>query len=84
MASKKLEEIKDAVGADTISKKNGIITVRKSFFYTHGYTAEQFADRVKQHFPNAQIVSLDEVWKDFRGGATVANQSHWRVDFRLD
>ena len=37
----------------------------------------------KAAFPNAEILESGEVWKDFRGGASVAQQSHWFVKFTV-
>ena len=79
----KLNEIKDMIYADTISIRDGIITARWGFFYTSGRTFETYVQKVLHHFPNAEIIDHGEVWKNFRGGASVANQSHWFVKFRL-
>jgi uncharacterized C2H2 Zn-finger protein len=78
-----MQNVKSMLGVDTISKKGDIITVRKEFFYTFGKTAEDFVNRVKEKYPNAEIVDYGETWKPFRGGASTANQSHWYVKFRL-
>lgn len=79
-----LARIKDAVGADTISRKDDVITVRKSFFYSMGKTANDFVNKVKQAFPEAEIMDSGKRWVAFRGGASVANQSHWWVKFKLN
>ena len=78
-----LQEIKEAVHCDTISRKNGVITIRRGFFYSHGGSADKIAARVLTAYPTATIVDSGEVWKPFRGGASVANQSHWYVKFTL-
>ena len=80
----KLEEIKEAIGATTLSKKrNGNYVARWAFFYSNGQTEEQKVDRVVKAFPQAVIVDHDYVWKPFRGGASVANQSHFSVEFKI-
>ncbi|MCR4301815.1 MAG: hypothetical protein NUV51_09410 [Sulfuricaulis sp.] len=76
-----LKQVRNALSADTYSAKNGVFTVRRGFFYTHGRTAESFVEAVKRAFPAAVILDSGEVWKAFRGGATTANQSHWYVKF---
>ena len=68
---------------DKISKKSGIFTVRKGFFYTHGYTAKKYRDAVKKALPDAQIIDYSEVWKAFKGGASIERQSHWFVKFKI-
>lgn len=76
-----LKELRERFSADTYSLKNGVFTVRRGFFYTGGFTAEAFAQKVREAFPDATIRESGEVWKDFRGGAPVAQQSHWFVRF---
>lgn len=80
----KLVDIKHKIGADTLSKKGEVYTARKQFFYRHGRTAENFAERIAKEFPNAMIDSFSEEWHPFRGGANVANSSHWWVKFTLE
>lgn len=79
----KHSEIKDAIGADTLSNKAGVFTARREFFYRHGFDAQQFAALVKSKVPNAQILDSGEIWKPFRGGASTANSSHWFVKFQV-
>lgn len=80
----KASDVRMAVSADTASVKNGVFTVRRSFFYTSGGSAEKFAERVLVAFPTAVILDKGEVWKAFRGGSTVAQGSHWFVKFTID
>lgn len=37
----------NVIGVDTCSKRDGVFTARKGFFYTHGGTAEKFAERIE-------------------------------------
>lgn len=76
-----LKQIREAFSADTYSLKNGVFTVRRGFFYPGGFSAEAYAAKVQAAFPTATIVDKGEVWKAFRGGASVAAQSHWFVKF---
>ena len=71
------------IHADSISKKGDIYTARRGFFYTHGGSSDAFAERIKNTFPNAVILDHGEQWRPFRGGATVAQGSHWWVKFKL-
>lgn len=75
--------VKTALRVDTASTKNGVYTIRKGFFYTNGFTAEKLAERVLEAYPEAKILDKGEVWKPFRGGASVAASSHWFVKFTL-
>ena len=79
-----LKQIKDKLPyLDSYSHKDNIITVRKGFFYTMGQTTDDYIKKVKKFFPDANIIDSGEVWKTFRGGTSVANQSHWFVKFSL-
>ena len=79
----KSDEIRKLLGMDTISKKGNIYTVRKEFFYRHGMDALSIAGKVKEKLPDATIVDYGEHWAPFRGGASVAQSSHWWVKFTL-
>ncbi len=78
-----LKHIKDAIHADSYSVKDGVFTLRRTFFFTSGRTAEGFAAAIKVAFPTAILLEQGEVWKRFSGGASVANSSHWFVKFRV-
>lgn len=79
-----LEEI---VSADNITKRNGIFTIRKGFFYTMGGSADKFRDSVEAELINHDIrfetIEADEVYKAFKGGAPIVKQSHWYVKVRI-
>jgi hypothetical protein len=70
---------------DSVTKKlsNHNWIARRGFYYRHGNTTEKYIEIVKKAFPNAVIVDSGEVWKAFRGGASLANQSHWYVEFNF-
>jgi len=80
-----VKQVEDALWDkfDTFSKRDGVFTVRRSFFYTHGIRVSDKVDEVKAAFPEAEIVEAREVRKVFRGGASIANSSHWFVKFKL-
>ena len=79
-----LKDVRENVIASTHSVRNGVFTVRDSFFYRHGRTEQDLINKVLNAFPNAKILESGEVWKAFRGGASVASQSHWFVKFTFD
>ena len=79
-----VKQVRDVLdySVDTVGKnKDGEIVVRKGFFYTHGTTAESFAEYVVRKLKAAGLSPVledsGEVWKPFRGGATTAQSSHW-------
>lgn len=81
-----LKEVKEKLGwMDSVGKKkNGNFVVRQGFFYKMGKTIDRYIEAVKAEFPNAKIIDSGEVWKPFRGGASLANQSHFFVEFKLE
>lgn len=80
----KLKDIKSKIQADTYGFRNGIFTLRWGFFYTNGLTIANYVNLVKEKFPSAKICDYGETWKEFKGGTSVANQSHWFVKFTLE
>ena len=74
---------KNHVTLDTFSVVKGVVTIRHGYFYSHGYNSEKYKNSVLKAFPKAKIIDSGDVWKPFRGGASVANQSHWFVKFTI-
>ena len=82
----KMKEIKERLEGivDTVGKnKAGRYVARRGFFYTHGFSGEQFAAKIEAALPGAKMIDCGEVWKDFRGGASVASQSHFWAEFEV-
>lgn len=84
-----IKAVREALGSyvDSIGKnKAGDIVVRKGFFYTHGMDSERFSShclkRIREAGFDVIVMDSGEVWKPFRGGASVACSSHWYVTFR--
>ena len=77
------KDVKEALCVDQVVLSKGIFTVRHGFYYTHGFTAEKLVEHVKCAYPHATILDSGEIWKPFKGGASVARQSHWFVKFTL-
>ena len=78
----------EVVGADDYtSKRDGTLVFRKGFFYRNGCNSSNYANSVSKKLTEAGIphVILDdyEIWKVFKGGASVKNQSHWGVVVKL-
>ena len=73
---------------DTIGTKHGGNSLlRWGFFYTHGKTAKQYVAKVSAVLTARQIehkvVDSGEVWKNFKGGASVAASSHFYVEVKI-
>jgi hypothetical protein len=79
------EKIRETLNyaADTVSIRKGIVTIRMGFFFTHGFSEDRLVAKVKTSYPTATIIDSGEIWKPFRGGATVAQGSHWFVKFTI-
>lgn len=88
----KLKEVRAALDstADSVgySGKTGEYIARRGFFYRHGYDADKFEAAVRRKLELAGLkvrtIETYEKWTTFRGGASVANSSHWGARFRLD
>lgn len=78
-------EIEDTIHPDQIVKKGpNKFLIRKGFYYSGGFTAEAYAEKVKKQFGDrVKILDKGEKWVAFKGGASVSNQSHWWVLFEL-
>lgn len=82
-----LSQVRAVLGVtfDSIGRtKRGTFIARRGFFYTNRLGADEFERAVRAAFPKARIVDVGEVWKPFRGGATVAQGSHWFVEFSFE
>jgi hypothetical protein len=70
---------------DSVGKnKVGGIVVRRGFFYRNGMSSEKFTDfidfKLREAGLSFKIVRDGEHYAPFRGGATVAQSSHWYVE----
>jgi hypothetical protein len=78
-----LRAICDTIGKD----KEGNITCRRGYFYRHGYTDTLFAEHIcnvlNKHNIKYDLIEHNDIWKVFRGGASIANQSHFLVKFKI-
>jgi hypothetical protein len=82
-----VKQVRDALShhADSIGKnKAGAIVIRKGFFYRNGWSSGEFTYFVDHKLREAglsfKIVRDGEHYAPFRGGATVAQSSHWYVE----
>ena len=79
----KIGDLKQILCVSQLTKSKGIFTARQSFFYRHGRSEEKLAEKIKERIPNAVIVDMGEVYKPFKGGASVSKQSHFWVKFTI-
>jgi hypothetical protein len=83
-----VSRVKKALGslADSVSKRrDGSIVIRRGFFYRHGQDAESYKIAICKELNSCDgmpyaIKDYGEKWTAFRGGASLANQSHWFVE----
>jgi hypothetical protein len=82
----KLYEITHADDIQFVRKNNTWI-FRREFFYTHGCTAEKYAEAITKRLTDAginhMILDSNEIWKPFRGGASTRASSHWAVEVKF-
>lgn len=83
-SNKSIVKEKLSGSVDTLSKRDGVYTARREFFYRHGMTSQAFAEGIKSRLPQAEIISAHEHWAPFRGGASVASSSHWEAKFIIN
>lgn len=60
-----------------LSKKGGVYTARKSYFYRHGFTPAMLAERIMKAMPGVEIVATRDEF------APWPTTSYFRVDFKL-
>lgn len=78
----------NVTGVDQLSRDSeGNLVFRKGFYYTFGDSADTFADRISNKLNELNIphtiIDRGQVWKPFKGGATIKNQSHWWVKVKV-
>jgi len=85
VTAKSLSEI---VHCSQVSRKrNGNFLFRNGYFYTNGATENTFAIRIINALAanniDCTVVDMYNHWAPFRGGAKVANQSHFGVEIKI-
>ena len=83
----KTTELEQMISADGVSKRNGIFTIRRGYYYTGGYDADKYKENIENQLIENDIrfeyVDHGNVWLPFKGGAPLAKQSHWFVKVRI-
>lgn len=73
------------VSCDTLSKnKKGNFVIRKGYYYRGETREKQMAEQLKKLFPNVNIVNTWDKFTAFRGGQSVAQGSHFGVEFNFN
>ena len=83
-----VSRVKKCLGAlaDSVSKRrDGSIVIRRGFYYRHGMDAESYRIAICKRLNDCEslpysIKDYGEHWTSFRGGASLAKQSHWYVE----
>jgi hypothetical protein len=72
---------------DITNHKDGTFTLRRGYYYTNGQTEKDYEKVVLSRLNNegysVTVVDSGNVWKEFKGGAAVKNQSHWWVKIKF-
>jgi hypothetical protein len=63
---------------EKVSLSKGVFTVKKSFFYTFGYSSDKMWDKVKTLFPDAILIENRDDWKNW------PKISYFIVKFKLN
>lgn len=61
-----------------VSRKGRTYSVKRTFFYTHGCTADKIAAAIRRALPEARIVEAREHWNSW------PKDSYWLVRFELE
>lgn len=80
--------IKEYLNTDTVgTKTGGNILCRWGYFYRRGKTVESYVTIIKEllakHSIPCSIVDSGDRWKNFSGGSSVAQASHFYVEIRI-
>jgi len=79
--------LRENIACSEIVKYKGNFIARQGFYYTHGKTADDFLDDIIMQLKHLDIsfhiIDHGEIWKPFKGGASLKNQSHWFVKFEI-
>jgi len=86
----KLKQAKEdgTINADQISKdREGNFVFRQGYYYRNGMDSSKFAGRIDKELTQVgiphEIVGDGDHWAAFKGGAKVAQQSHFWVKVRI-
>lgn len=88
MSLKGIKQLLRAQGFSSVGvKKDGSIIVRKEYFYRSGRDEHQMCATVeavlKTNNIDATIIDKGDHWAPFRGSASVAQSSHFWVNFKV-
>lgn len=69
--------------ADTVSRKNGVYTVRRGYFYRFNRSATDLIEDLKRTFPEIVVTGSGDHWAAWNGQAPMHKSSHWWVTFTM-
>jgi hypothetical protein len=89
----KLTELKEKLNKvgcyfDSIGKnRKGNIVFRRGFFYRMGFDSKKFEERIIKGLKDSNIsfelITSGEHYACFKGGVSIANQSHWYCEIKI-
>ncbi len=78
--------LKEHIIADMVSRKrdgSGDVVFRLGYFYSHGNDSSKFSQNISKQLDKLDIkhtvIDHGDHWASFKGGATLANSSHFWV-----
>lgn len=81
-----VKQIREILPVDVVSQKNGIFTVKKSYFYGFSSSGETLASKIKELIPSAKIIDFGNHFHAFIGGAKTGSSqdSYFWCKFTVD
>lgn len=64
--------------AEKLTKRKGVWTFKKSYFYHYGMSAEEVGMRIKEALPKAEIISIVNEWNCWK------ERSWFIVKFKME
>ena len=66
-----IELSKKGFHAEELTRRKGIWTFKKSYFYTHGQSASEVADKISEALPKAEVLSVYDKWNCYPARSSV-------------
>lgn len=66
-----------------VSFYRGIFTIRESYFYRHGRTAEKLVAKILEALPEVKVIKSGDHYANFNKGVSLKRSSHLWVKVRL-
>lgn len=85
------QKLEETVMCSHISRKRDgtkHFVFRQGYYYTNGGDSSKFMEKVTRQLTNAgiehKVIDDGDNWAPFKAGASVAKQSHWWVEVKVE